>query len=163
MEPEFTDEELREITRRKREDIRQGQWKPGKVEDLVRRAWRKEREKRRRAPGRVKGKNKRELPKSKYTIIEDEVLEAVYKQSFGVNQGKVFWYVIRNTWGWEKQSGLIRVTQCAKQLGIPKQRVSEALSSLVKRRIVTVNRDRTYAIQIDTSLWRDKLGKKKKK
>jgi len=155
MEPDLTDEELRELTRRKREAIRQGLWTPGKVKDQVHRVLREKRERRGRAPGRLKDKNRRELPKGKFTPIEDEITEAFYKQSWGANQAKVFWYVIRKTWGWQKRSGFIRVTQCAKELGIPKSRVSEALSSLVKRGIVTVNRNKTYAIQMDVGLWKN--------
>ena len=172
MTEELSDEELRELTRRKREAIRQGLWKPvGDVlkEDyekckrarektrqyLKRRKAREERERQRKARGRGKGKNRRELPKGKFTSIEDDITEAFYKQSWGANQAKIFWYVIRKTWGWQKRSEFIRVTQCAKELGIPKSRVSEALSSLVKRRIVTVNRNKTYAIQMNVGLWKN--------
>jgi len=181
MEPDLTDEELREITQRKREATRLGRWGPEKVRDVVGRvlseekgdyeAWkrsrdkvrqwarrrkaREEREKQRKARGRGKGKNKRELPKSKYIIIPNEFIEAVYKQSFGANQHKVLLFVLRKTWGWQKRSEFIRVTDIANELKIPKSRVSEALSSLKKRRIVTVERNKTYAIQTDISLWRD--------
>jgi len=173
MEPDLTDEELRELTRRKKEEIRQEQWTPRKVEREVRRASREQeeyeewkrarektrqyakREKQRKDPGRVKDKNRRELPKSKFTIIPNEFIEAVYKQSFGANQHKVLLFVLRKTWGWQKRSEFIRVTDIANELKIPKSRVSEALSSLKKRRIVTVERNKTYAIQTDVSLWRD--------
>ncbi len=103
----------------------------------------------------MKDKNRRELPKSKFTIIPNEFIEAVYKQSFGANQHKVLLFVLRKTWGWQKRSEFIRVTDIANELKIPKSRVSEALSSLKKRRIVTVERNKTYAIQTDVSLWRD--------
>ncbi len=178
MEPDLTDEELRKITRDKQEAIRQGQWKP--VGDVLkedyekckratekakqyaeRKKAREEREKQRRARGR--GKGRYTGPKSEYTKYPNKVLEGLCKQSFGANQSKVFAYMVRNTWGWGKRCGFIRVTRCAKELGIPKSRVSEALSSLVKRGIVTVNRNKTYAIQTDTSLWRDRPKKKKKK
>ena len=106
--------------------------------------------------------NLRQMPKNKFTIVPNDFIEAAYKQNFGVNQAKVLWFIVRKTWGWQKQSEFIRVTRCAQELGIPKQRVSEALSSLLKRRIVTVNRDRTYAIQADTSLWGNPYRKKEK-
>jgi phage replication O-like protein O len=185
MEEDLTDEELRELTRRKREAIRQGLWKPGKVEDLVgdvlkedheewkrareksrryakRRKAREEREKQRRARGRGKGKNRRELPKEKYTIIEDEFLEAAYKQYFRPNEIKVLLFLIRKTWGWGKRSDFISLNQFVRELGILKPNVRRALSSLVKRRIVEQLRNKMYGIQTDTSLWRDKPKKKKK-
>ena len=89
MEPDLTDEELREITRRKREDIRQGQWPPEKIGNLVggvlkedyeewkkateksrqwakRRKARKEREKQRKDPERVKDRNRPRAKKREY-------------------------------------------------------------------------------------------------
>jgi len=91
MEEDLTDEELRELTRRKKEEIRQEQWTPKKVEREVRRAsreqeeyeeWKKEREKtrqyakrrkarekkerRRRAPGSVKRRNGHKAKKREY-------------------------------------------------------------------------------------------------
>ncbi|MBA7680342.1 hypothetical protein ES703_88657 [subsurface metagenome] len=105
--------------------------------------------------------NLRQMPKNKFTIVPNDFIEAAYKQNFGANQAKVLWFIVRKTWGWQKQSEFIRVTQCAEELGIPKSRVSEALSSLAKRRIVTVNRNRTYAIQADSSLWHNPYKKKK--
>lgn len=172
MEEDLTDEELKELTRRKREEIRQEEgWTKGKVERTVggilkeeyeegkrardkekqhtkRRKAREKRERRRRGKGRYTG------PKSGFIKTANDFWEGLCKQSFGANQGKVFAYMVRNIWGWQKRSGFIRVTKCAKELGIPKQRVSEALSSLVKRRIVTVNRDKTLAIQIISRLGR---------
>jgi len=166
MEPDLTDEELRELTRRKREEIKQARWTPGKVERTVgsilkenyekgKRETEKARQFTKRRKAREDKKNKRELPKSKYIIIPNEFIEAVYKQSFGANQHKVLLFVLRKTWGWQKRSEFIRVTDIANELKIPKSRVSEALSSLKKRRIVTVERNKTYAIQTDISLWRD--------
>lgn len=94
-------------------------------------------------------------PRNKYTKIANEFIEAVYRQTFGHNQSKVLWYLVRKTWGWQKKSEFIKVTQMANDLKLPKSRVSEALSSLKKRRIVTVDRNKTYAIQMDAGLWRD--------
>lgn len=112
--------------------------------------------------GKPFDKNLRELPKGEFIIVPNKFIEAMYKQNFGANQHKVLLYVLRKTWGWQKLSEFIRVTQCAKDLEIPKSRVSEALSSLVKRRIVTVNRNKTYGIQADTSLWCNPYRKKER-
>lgn len=91
MEPDLTDEELREITQRKKEEIRGEEWTPKKVEREVRRVsrekedyeewkkateksrqWakkrkaRKERERQRKAPGRGKGRNRPKAKKREY-------------------------------------------------------------------------------------------------
>jgi len=160
-EKELTDAELAEIVRQKQRDIqnyRRERGGPRPIKDsLVGMARRGKQKKKSGQPE----SNQWEGPKDKFTIIPNEFIEAAYKQSFGPNQHKVLWYLVRKTWGWHKRSEFIRVTQCAKELEIPKQRVSEALSSLLKRRIVTVNRDRTYAIQTDTSLWCNPYRKKR--
>lgn len=65
MEEDLTDEELRELTRRKKEEIRQEEWTPEKIEREVLSAAREERE-RRRAPGGVKGRNRPKAKKREY-------------------------------------------------------------------------------------------------
>jgi len=186
MEPDLTDEELRELTQRKKEEIRQEEWTPKKVEREVYRVsrekedyekWKKarektrryakrskareERERRRKARGRGKGRNRRELPKSQYTIIPNEVLEAMSKQYLRPNQIKVLLFLIRKTWGWGKNSDFIALKQFSQELGIGKNKISEALSALRKRRIVAQLGNKTYGIQTDTSSWRDKPKKKR--
>ncbi|MBA7685808.1 hypothetical protein ES703_94236 [subsurface metagenome] len=98
-------------------------------------------------------------PKNDYILLDDEFLKAMHSHYFGPNQHKVLWYLLRKTWGEGKRSEFIRVMQCAEELEIPKQRVSEALSSLVKRRIVTKLGNKRYEIQADTSLWYDRDGR----
>jgi len=179
MEPDLTDEELREITRRKQEDTRLGRWGPEKVKDVVGRVlkedyerWKRareksrqfaKREKQRKAPGRGKDKNKRELPKSKYIIIPSEFVEAVYKQYLRPNEHKVLWFLVRKTWGWGKKSDFISLRQFEKELGISKDIACRALSRLKRRGIVDQLANKTYAIQTDTSLWRNKPKKKRVK
>jgi len=184
MEEDYTDEELREITRRKREDVKLGRWGPEKVKDVVgdilkeeyeagkrarekarqyakRRKAREERERQRKARGRGKGRNRRELPKGKFTPITNEFIEGVYKQYLRPYESKVLWFLVRKTWGWGKKSDFISLRQFEKELGIPKDKVCKALSRLKKRGIVAQLGNKTYAIQTDTSLWRDKPKKKR--
>jgi len=163
MEEDYTDERLEEITRDKQEAIRQGLWKPGKVEDLVRGALRKKRERRRRAQGRAKDRNRRELPKEKFTIIPNEFIEEVSKQYLRPNESKVLWHLVRKTWGWGKKSDFIALKQFTKELRICKVTACQALTRLKHRRIVNQLANKTYTIQTDTSLWRDKPKRKKKK
>jgi len=156
---DITDQELLEIAKNKRKDIENYRRERGEPEPIGDSLVGMARHRRRKK--KDYGKNKRELPDKEYTIIPNEFIEAGYKQNFGANQHKVLWYLVRKTWSWHKRSEFIRVTQCAKELEIPKSRVSEALSSLRKRGIVTVNRNKTYAIQTDTSLWRNPYRKKR--
>ena len=189
MEEDYTDERLEEITRNKREDIKLGRWGPEKVKDVVgrilseekgdyerwkrsrdkvrqwaeRRKAREEKEKRRKAPGRRKDKNRRELPKNKYTIIPNEFIEVMSKQYLRPNEHKVLWFLVRKTWGWGKKSDFIALKQFTKELRICKVTACQALTRLKHRRIVNQLANKTYTIQTDTSLWRDKPKRKKKK
>ena len=108
-----------------------------------------------RGTGEQKGGNRWEPPKGGYTRVPNRFIEAAYRQGLGHNQSSVLWYLVRKTWGWQKRSEFIRVTDMANELKIPKSRVSEALTSLRKRGIVTVNRNKTYAIEMNTSSWKD--------
>ena len=139
MEPEFTDEELRELTQRKKEEIRQEEWTPKKIEREVRRAsreqeeyeeWKRAREKARqyakgrKGPGRGKDKNRRELPKGKFTIIVNKVLKAMSKQYLRPNQTKVLLFLIIKTWGWGKKFDFIALKQFKRELDISKEEAS---------------------------------------
>ncbi len=160
-EKELTDAELAETVRRKQRDIknyRRERGEPRPLKDTLAGLAKSGKQKK-------KGykKNKRAFPEGDWFPITNEFVEAMSRQYLRPNESKVLWFLIRKTWGWEKDSDFIALKQFEKGLGIPKSRVSEALSSLLKRRIVTQLRNKTYAIQSDTSLWRDRPKKKKKK
>lgn len=161
MAEELTDEELRELTRRKRREIWQSQEKPERVGKMVGPALRGMQGRRRKGSGIKKDKNKRELPKGKFTRITNEFIEAVYRQYLRPNESKVLWFLVRKTWGWGKKSDFIALKQFSQELGIGKNKISEALSALRKRRIVDQLGNKTYGIQRDTSLWRNKPKKKR--
>lgn len=158
---ELTDAELAEVVRRKQRDIKdyrreRGESLPQK-NSLVGLAKSGKQKKKNHK------KNKRTFPQEEWLPITNEFVEAMSRQYLRPNESKVLWHLIRKTWGWRKEFDFIALKQFEKELGIPKSRVSEALSSLKKRRIVTQLRNKTYAIQSDTSLWRDRPKKKKKK
>ena len=128
------------------------EWKKG-IDRVVEKI-RKEREKGLKEP--YKG------PETEFIRIPNQFIEAVYKQYLRPNESKVFWFLIRKTWGWQKRSEFISLNQFEKELGIGKNKVSETLSILRKRRIVTQLGNKTYAIQTDISLWYDKPKKRRK-
>jgi len=144
----ITDKELLDLTRKKREEIRKHRIKEHQ-----------DREKK-----KVKNlKNKRELPEDNYLILTNDFIEAAYKQSFSQNEGKVLWFLVRKTWGWQKLSDFIPLKQFEKELDILKPHISRALSSLTQRQIVTKLGNKRYAIQVDISFWQDKPRKNRGK
>jgi len=161
-EKDFTDDELRQITRNKRQDIRQFESKPQRLDKVVGGRLSNIGRRRKKA-GKYKGKNRRELPNDKYVLIPNEFIEAIYRQYLRPNESKVLWFVLRKTWGWQKRTDFISLRQFSKELGISKDIACRALSRLKRRRIVDQLANKTYAIQTDISLWRDEPKKSRRK
>ncbi|MBA7604083.1 hypothetical protein ES703_11201 [subsurface metagenome] len=160
-EKELTDAELAETVRRKQRDIKnyqreRGEPRPSRdtLVGLARRGKQKKKSYK---------KNKRTFPEGEWLPITNEFIEAMSRQYLRPNESKVLWFLIRKTWGWEKDWDFIPLKQFEKGLGIAKDKASRALSSLKKRRIVAQLGNKTYTIQSDTSLWRDRPKKKRKK
>jgi len=108
-------------------------------------------------------KNKRTFPEGDWLPITHEFTEAMSRQYLRPNESKVLWHLIRKTWGWGKKSDFIALKQFEKELDISKVIACQALSRLKRRGIVNQLSNKTYAIQSDTSLWRNKPKKKRKK
>lgn len=113
---------------------------------------------------RKKQKNKylKKVKNGNYLKLPNEVIEKVYHQYFRPNESKVFWFIIRKTWGWEKFSEFINLKQFNAELGLSKIKLCETLSALKNRQIITQLGNKTYAIQMDTSKWTDNPKKNKK-
>jgi len=167
VKEDLTDQELLEIAERKREDIEayRRDSKPHGVGHTIGDTLTRIRERGKRA-GKGKGSNRWEPPDKDYTKIPHEFIDARYSHSFTRNESKVFGFILRKTWCWQKKSEVIPLKQFEKELDISKPHISRALSSLTKRRIVTKIGNKRYAIQANTTLWRHKptkSGTKKRK
>ena len=160
MKEDISDQELREIAERRRQDIAayRRESKVTRVgnglDDTLDRI-------RKRGKRARKGSNRRELPEKEYIPITNQFTEAMSRQYLRPNESKVLWHLLRKTWGWQKKSEFILLRQFEKELDILKPHISRALSSLTHRRIVTKLGNKRYAIQADTSLWQDKPKKSK--
>ena len=126
--------------------------------------WKKALERTRKRNKKGKGKLKKQYngPNKEFIKIPNKFIEAIYKQSLRTYEGKIFWFLVRKTWGWNKKSDFITLNQFVKELGILKPHVCRTLSELEKRGIVTKLGNKTYAIQMDYSLWHDKPKAKRK-
>ena len=158
---EITDAELAEIVRQKQRDIqnyRRERGEPRPLKDTLVGLAKSGKQKKKSYK-----KNKRAFPEKDWFPITNEFVEAMSRQYLRPNESKVLWFLIRKTWGWKKDWDFIALKQFEKGLGIPKDKASRALSSLRKRRIVAQLSNKTYTIQVDTSLWRDRPKKKRKK
>lgn len=104
------------------------------------------------------------LKEGNWTALFNEVLEPALKSDLTLNELRVFLYICRMTWGWRKDSEVIRVRDIVKELGLDKKNASIALSSLKNKHFVVKSPTNRCQIQMDTSKWRidkkSKVGKK---
>lgn len=103
------------------------------------------------------------LKEGNWTALFNDILEPVLKSDLTLTDLKVFLFICRKTWGWNKDSEIIRVRDIVEELGLYKSNASEALSSLKRKRLVSVSLTNRYQIQMDTSKWRIKIKSKPQK
>lgn len=168
VEKHLTDQELTEIVKRKRQEIKahREQGNPQAIgERLADTLIHIEKGQRKRAKKARKqyGSNSRKSPDKRFIRIPNDFVETIYKQYLRPNESKVLWFLVRKIWGWGKKSDFIALKQFKKELDIPKEEASRALSSLRKRRIVEQLHNKRYTIQADVSKWQNRRKKKRAK
>jgi len=114
-----------------------------------------------------KEQKKRENPyeeklKDGFIRLPNEMIEKVYQQYFRPNENKVFWFIVRKTWGWKKFKEFISLSQFENSLKLKKDKICKALLLLKQRNIIAQLGNKTYAIQMDYSKWIDRPKKNKK-
>jgi len=91
-----------------------------------------------------------------HTRIANELYDAVLAWRFSSYEQRVLMFIIRKTYGWNKKSDKIALSQFVKATGIRKSHVSRALSLLLKQNVITKggNRDlREWGLQKDYDKW----------
>ena len=96
------------------------------------------------------------VKQGKFTVVFNEILEAAYKSDLTQNELKVFLFIWRKTWGWGKDSEIIRVRDIVKELGLDKSLASIALSGLKNKHFVEELSTNRCQIQMDISKHRIK-------
>jgi phage replication O-like protein O len=98
-----------------------------------------------------------------FTIIPNELLDALTKCRIGPAQRQCLDYIIRKTFGWHKTSDGIPLTQFYKATGIEKRNVIRCLKSLENRNIIVLGSEnkrwKTYQINTRYKTWK-KLEKR---
>lgn len=93
-----------------------------------------------------------------FTAISNELLEAIYKADITKNEMRVLFCVIRYTYGYHVESSSLSCGFIASEVGIPKQRVSEAIIGLKSKNIIIVKdaefrKPQEISIQKDYEKW----------
>ena len=95
--------------------------------------------------------------KNGYTMIANELLEAISRKLLSGDEHRVFWTILRKTYGFKKKLDQISLSQFVLATGINKQNVCRALSKLIKKNmIIKIDNKlmRSYSIQKDYTTWK---------
>lgn len=98
-----------------------------------------------------------------YTALANEFMDALAKIRIPGEQMQCLLVILRKTWGWNKKSDDISLSQFIESTGINKQNVCRAINGLLSKKIIAVikkdNAHSNYAIQKDFDKWKP-LSKK---
>ena len=97
-----------------------------------------------------------------YTSIANELMEAFIKTPLSGQEFRLLFFVIRKTYGFHKKEDYISLTQIAKGIGISKQRAHQIMSSLVRKKVITVKENingktKKYCFNKNYEEWRPSI------
>ena len=88
-----------------------------------------------------------------FTEIANELLEAIYRTSMSDYEHRLFWLIVRKTYGFRKKSDWISNRQAAGETGILKQHVSRTIKRLLERNMI-LKEGKMLSIQKNYELWK---------
>jgi len=91
-----------------------------------------------------------------YTMVANQLLEAITRTPLGQHEYRVFFCVLRLTYGYQKKEADIPISLITRITLLPKQLVWRALHHLTQRNMLTKIGTRHYAVQKDYSTWVEK-------
>lgn len=94
-----------------------------------------------------------------YTRVANEIMEALARINLSPYESRVLWFILRKTYGWQKKSDLIPLSQIAQGTGISKPNVCHSLKRLLARSIIVRLDNKHIGFQKDYEKWLQKLSK----
>jgi phage replication O-like protein O len=92
-----------------------------------------------------------------YTPIANEIVEALWRVNLSAYETRVLWYLFRKTYGWQKKSDMIALSQFEKSIGVDRRLVHRAIQSLRSKNMVVIYIDDrnhvSYGFQKDYDEW----------
>jgi phage replication O-like protein O len=92
-----------------------------------------------------------------FTPIANEIMEALSRVNLSPYESRVFWFVVRRTYGFNKKTDRISLSQFETGTGIKDRHVVRAIKSLVKKQMLLTHKDSpqsvTYGVQKDYERW----------
>jgi len=71
-----------------------------------------------------------------YTAISNEIMEALAKYRIPGQEMQLLWVLLRKTWGWNRKSDYISLSQWARSTGIKRTKCAALLNSLIAKKVV---------------------------
>ena len=68
--------------------------------------------------------------------IASEIVDALCKVNLSAYESRVLWFILRKTYGWQKKTDWISLSQFSKGTGLDKRHVHRTLKRLQEREIV---------------------------
>jgi len=98
-----------------------------------------------------------------FTPIANEIMEALMKVNLSAYESRVLWFLFRKTYGWNKKTDWITLSQFSACIGLDRRLIHRAIKSLSSKKMIVIDRDDTfkirYGFQKDFKKW--KLSSKK--
>ena len=93
-----------------------------------------------------------------YTRIANELLDAICRLKISGNEFRILLFIIRKTYGYNRRSAEISLSEIAEAVGLKACHVSTSIKNLSKNHVIVVserngNKPRTLQLQKDYSLW----------
>ena len=95
-------------------------------------------------------------PENGHVDIALELVDNLAKTYLSASESKIFWVIVRKTWGWHKKMDRISYTQFESLTGMNRRHIAPSLKRLISRHIVTQTgngQKLQYGIQKDYDRW----------
>jgi phage replication O-like protein O len=93
-----------------------------------------------------------------YTKIANELVEALMKVNLSAYESRVLWFLFRKTYGWEKKTDWIALSQFASCLNLDRRLIHRAIKGLSSKQMIVIERDDglriKYGFQKDYDKWK---------
>jgi len=87
-----------------------------------------------------------------HTQIANELLEAICKMPLSNYESRVFWFIIRKTYGYKKKTDWIAQRQIVDGTGLYRSHVSRTIKKLLAKKMITKDK-KQIGVQKDYDLW----------
>ena len=92
-----------------------------------------------------------------HTRIANELLEAIIKCNFSATELDIVWFIVRNTYGWNRKEAIISYGMMAKGIGGDIRYVKRMVNRLIKNRVIfkaKIDNQNLFGLNKNYKSWR---------